>query len=198
MIVDLDEYFHPVLSIADAVIGMEGNGPTAGTPRKMGCILASRSPHALDMVAARMIGFDRSELPILEAAYRRGLVPDNVEEIELKGSLEGLTLDDFERVVERRSLEFQSDGGNFLKRAVGKFIAAALRTKPVVKRNMCVGCGVCAGICPAKAITIDKNRKAVIKRRSCIRCFCCQEFCPKSAIKVHRTFIASLFHSKKK
>jgi len=52
MIVDLDEYFHPVLSIADAVIGMEGNGPTAGTPRRLGCLLASRSPHALDMVAA--------------------------------------------------------------------------------------------------------------------------------------------------
>jgi len=32
MIVDLDEYFHPEISIADAVVGMEGNGPTAGTP----------------------------------------------------------------------------------------------------------------------------------------------------------------------
>ena len=48
MIVDLDEYFHPVLSIADAVVGMEGNGPTAGTPCKMGFLLASRSPHTLE------------------------------------------------------------------------------------------------------------------------------------------------------
>ena len=198
MIVDLDEYFHPVLSIADAVIGMEGNGPTAGTPRKMGCILASRSPHTLDMVAAKLIGFEREELPILEAAHRRGLVPDSVQDIKLVGSLEGLALDDFERVVERRSLEFKSDGGTFLGRAVGKFIAAALRTRPVVKKNLCVGCGICAGICPAKTISINKNRKAVISRGDCIRCFCCQEFCPKSAIKVHRTVIASLFHSKKK
>ena len=40
MICDLDEYFHPVLSISDGVIGMEGNGPTAGTPRAIGCLLA--------------------------------------------------------------------------------------------------------------------------------------------------------------
>ena len=198
MIVDLDEYFHPILSIADAVVGMEGNGPTAGTPRAMGCILASHSPHTLDMVAARIIGFERQELPILEAAHRRGLVPDTVDEVKLVGSLDGLTLDDFERVVERRSLEFQSDGGSLIKRSVGKLIALILRTKPVVKKDMCVGCGVCRGICPAKAITINKNKKAVITRKQCIRCFCCQEFCPKSAIKVHRTFIASVFHSNKK
>ena len=35
MIVDLDEYFRPYICIADAFVGMEGNGPTAGTPRKM-------------------------------------------------------------------------------------------------------------------------------------------------------------------
>ncbi|MBQ5820094.1 MAG: DUF362 domain-containing protein, partial [Clostridia bacterium] len=31
MIVDLDEYFAPRLSITDGIVGMEGNGPTAGT-----------------------------------------------------------------------------------------------------------------------------------------------------------------------
>ena len=35
MIVDLDEYFKPRLSIIDGVVGMEGNGPTAGTPKKI-------------------------------------------------------------------------------------------------------------------------------------------------------------------
>ena len=33
MLVDLNDYFRPRLSIADAIVGMEGNGPTAGTPR---------------------------------------------------------------------------------------------------------------------------------------------------------------------
>ena len=197
MIVDLDEYFHPVLSIADAVVGMEGNGPTAGTPCKMGFILASRSPHTLDMVAADMLGFKKEELPILEAAYRRGLVPESVEGVNIIGSADGLRVTSFERVVERRSLEFSGNGKNPIKKLFGKLAGMVLRTRPVLKTDLCVGCGVCEGICPAKAITI-KNKKAKIDRKKCIRCFCCQEFCPKSALKVKRTFIAELFHREKK
>lgn len=197
MIVDLDEYFHPVISIADAVVGMEGNGPTAGVPKKMGFLLASRSPHTLDMVAAHLIGFKKEELPILEAAYRRGLVPPTVEGVNIIGSADGFLISDFERVVERRSLEFSGDGKNPVKRLFGRFAGAILRTRPVLKPRLCVGCGVCAGICPAKAIVI-KNKKAKIDRKKCIRCFCCQEFCPKSALKVKRTPIAELFHREKK
>ena len=197
MLLDLDEYFHPTISIADAVVGMEGNGPTAGTPREMGCIIASRSPHTLDTVAAEILGFERSELPILDAAYRRGIAPESFAEVKLFGSVDALRLLDFERVVERRSLEFSGDGKSGIKRLFGSIAGAILRTRPKVKRNMCVGCGVCADICPAKTIVI-KNKKAVINKGGCIRCFCCQEFCPKSAIKVHRTPLAKLFHSEKR
>ena len=45
MLVDLYEYSRPSLCICDAVIGMEGNGPTQGTPRKIGCLLAARNGH---------------------------------------------------------------------------------------------------------------------------------------------------------
>ena len=194
MILDLDEYFHPEISIADAVVGMEGNGPTAGTPKKMGVILASHSPHTLDLAASKIIGFDRCELPILEAAYGRGLIPACAEELNLLGNLDALLVPDFIRVVERRSLEFSGDGKNKIKVFFSKIAARLLRTKPKLVKSECVGCGVCANICPAKAIVINKNKKAVINRKTCIRCFCCQEFCPKSAMKVGRTFVAEIFH----
>ena len=197
MIVDLDEYFHPVLSIADAVVGMEGNGPTAGTPRKMGALLASRSPHNLDMAAARLLGFEREELPILNAAYLRGMTPGGFDGLTVYGDVDSLRVPDFERVVERRSLEFSGDGKNPVKRLFGKIAGAVLKTKPKLDPASCVGCGICKNICPASAIVI-KNKKAVIDRKACIRCFCCQEFCPKSAMKVHRTVLASLFHREKK
>ena len=196
MIVDLDEYFHPVLSIADAVIGMEGNGPTAGTPRKLGCLLASHSPHALDLVAAKIIGLTPADVPTLSAAINRGMIPESVEKINLIGSISELILSDFEHVVERRSLQFAGDGSKASKRLYSKLVGRILRTRPHLKKDMCVGCGVCRDICPAKAIVI-KNKKAKIDRKACIRCFCCQEFCPKSAIKVERTVIARMFHREK-
>jgi len=40
MLIDLNEYFHPVYCICDAVEAMEGNGPTAGTPRHIGALIA--------------------------------------------------------------------------------------------------------------------------------------------------------------
>lgn len=197
MIVDLDEYFHPILSIADAVVGMEGNGPTAGTPCKMGALLASRSPHNLDMVAAKILGFEREELPILNAAYLRGMTPEKFEDVTVFGEVEPLIVPDFERVVERRSLEFSGNGNNPLKRLFGKIAGAILKTRPKLDKQKCIGCGVCKNICPAKAIVI-KDKKAQIDRKNCIRCFCCQEFCPKSAMKVHRTPLAALFHHESK
>lgn len=195
MLVDLDEYFHPVLSIADAVVGMEGNGPTAGTPKKMGFLLASRSPHTLDMVAARLIGFEPFEIPTLAAAHRRGMLPDSIDEVVVFGNLEAALVTDFERVVERRSLGFWGDSANPVKNFFGKIAAAILQTRPALNKSMCVGCGICKNICPAKAIVIVKGR-AKIDRKKCIRCFCCQEFCPKSAMKVKRTMLASLINGK--
>ncbi len=196
MLIDLNEYFHPTLSISDAVIGMEGNGPTAGTPKKLGFLLASHSPHNLDLLASHILGFDVEELPLLKAAKLRGMIPDSFEELTIYGSLDKISVTDFERVCERRSIEFSKNGGK-IKRFFGRISESILKTRPILKSELCIGCGVCRDICPAKAIVIE-NKKAKINRKDCIRCFCCQEFCPKSAMKVDRTLIAKLFHSEKK
>ncbi|NIQ10345.1 MAG: DUF362 domain-containing protein, partial [Gammaproteobacteria bacterium] len=51
MLLELAERFIPALSIMDAVVGMEGNGPGNGDPVQLGALLASASPLALDTVA---------------------------------------------------------------------------------------------------------------------------------------------------
>ena len=48
VLVDLYEYSKSRLCICDAVVGMEGNGPTQGTPREIGCLIASRNGHMID------------------------------------------------------------------------------------------------------------------------------------------------------
>ncbi|MDD4189571.1 MAG: 4Fe-4S binding protein, partial [Eubacteriales bacterium] len=67
--------------------------------------------------------------------------------------------------------------------------ASALRSRPGVEADMCIGCGKCFEVCPAKAITMN-NCLPKIDRNKCIRCYCCQELCPVGAMKLQRPFIA--------
>jgi uncharacterized protein (DUF362 family)/Pyruvate/2-oxoacid:ferredoxin oxidoreductase delta subunit len=188
MIVDLDEYFADKikLCIADAIVGMEGNGPTAGTPREIGAILASKCPHKLDLVCAKIIGLDPDTIPTLGAARERELIPCSVDDLCVFGDVDALVIPDYNNVAVRHSLLFDNKSKLF-----GRIARSALEAKPTVKGNECKSCEKCKQICPAQAITM-KNGKPVIDRKKCIKCFCCQEFCPFGAMKVHRSLIAKI------
>jgi uncharacterized protein (DUF362 family) len=56
MLVDIASYLKPRLHVLDAVIAMEGNGPRSGDPRKVGAILISTDPVAVDAAAAWLVG----------------------------------------------------------------------------------------------------------------------------------------------
>ena len=191
MIVDLNCYFKPVLNIVDAVVGMEGNGPTAGTPRKIGSLAASANPYALDVLCAHLIGIEPVQVPTLQAAINRGLVPSDISQIEILGEYKEYVVNDYRLVTGQRSLQFKKESNNIFGKATAAFLETVLSSKPRVKAEECIGCRECEKICPAKAITMA-DKKPVIDRKKCIRCFCCQEFCPKGAMKVHRTWIAKL------
>lgn len=190
MLVDLNEYFKPRLAICDAVVGMEGNGPTAGTPRQIGAIIASKSTYYADVVGAELIGMNIDGLPTLQAAYERGFAPASSKNLRVYGDIRALTVDDF-KAPPVRGLSFMRKGN------VLHFISkAALEHKPTLKKRFCVGCGKCARICPAKAIEM-KNKKPHINREKCIRCFCCQEFCPRAAMVAHRPLAAKVLNKLK-
>lgn len=195
MIVDLDEYFKPVLSIVDAVVGMEGNGPTMGSPRQIGCVIASKSPHKADLVCAHVLGIEAQRLPILTSAIKRKLCPEKMSMLDIYGDPDEFYISDYENIAHRKSIVF--DGEGFFRKTAFRIIQWAVRSRPSLKKKECVGCCVCENICPAKAIKMEKG-KAKIARKDCISCFCCQEFCPKGAMKVKRPFIAKLLDKKTK
>ena len=187
MLIDLNEFFRPKLYLVDAVQTMEGNGPTAGTPKYMGALLAGTNPHKIDLLCAKLIGLEAKNVPTLRAAQERGLTPASAEELEVSGNAEEFVCKDFVTVQKGTGTDFGAQKGKLL----GAAAKTVLRARPKLKRSRCVGCGVCRDTCPAHAIVIEKG-KAKIDRRACIRCFCCQEFCPKGAMRVHRTWVARI------
>ncbi len=196
MLVDINDFLASKLKLClvDAVDGMEGNGPTKGTPRHIGLLLGSVSPHTADLICAHLIGLAEDAVPTLMAARERGYLPESLAAVDLRPVGQGDTVPapedyvvaDFEHVAVRHGLLFDSRG-----KLVSKLLNGLLSSRPQLKKKECVGCSKCARICPAKAITM-KGGKAQIDRSLCIRCFCCQEFCPTGAMKVHRTPIARM------
>ena len=193
MIVDLNLYFKPRLFLVDAVEAMEGNGPTAGTPRHMGALLAGTDCHKVDLVCAKLIGLDPMAVPTLRAAADFGLISESADEVAVSGDLEEFALADFQRIERKRSLQFESILPGKAGKVFSKIAQKALRSSPRLHKSECVGCGLCKNVCPAKAIEIIE-KKARIDKSKCIRCFCCQEFCPKGAMKVHRPLPARILN----
>ncbi|GAI64045.1 unnamed protein product, partial [marine sediment metagenome] len=59
----------------DAVVAMEGEGPSAGDPIWLGTVLVSPDCVSLDVVASQMTGFKPQEILTSVDAMERGLGP---------------------------------------------------------------------------------------------------------------------------
>ena len=180
MLLDICACVKPCFAILDAVVGMEGEGPSGGRPREIGALIGGVNPHAVDAVGARLIGLNPKQVTTLEAAMRRGMLP----EIELTGdAIEPLILRDFDIPMGLRR-------GSWVR--LMNRLPQALRPRPVFTHRKCDGCGTCARACPAKAIAMDEKRRPHVDVKKCIRCYCCQELCPKNDVDVKRNPIFAL------
>jgi uncharacterized protein (DUF362 family) len=84
-ILDMVKACTPGLVVIDASTSMEGDGPSDGELVKTDLIIAGTNPLATDMVAAHIMGFDKSEVPTFTSAIESGMRPSSLEEIEVRG-----------------------------------------------------------------------------------------------------------------
>ncbi|MCP4455107.1 MAG: DUF362 domain-containing protein, partial [Planctomycetes bacterium] len=71
-IADMSGVLRPHLSILDGSVGMEGLGPSAGTPKELGVVVVSADPFAADSVACELMGTSAAQTPHLAIGARRG------------------------------------------------------------------------------------------------------------------------------
>lgn len=183
MLLDLALYIKPCISVIDAVYGLEGQGPSAGEPRKVGAVIASKSPTHADMVGIALMGVEPLDICTIARAKERGLILGRLEEdAEIVGDdIDELIVHDFKQAVRGSIKLFNGRVPKIIEKPLERLFSA----KPVVKKNICIGCGVCRDSCPPQAIVMEKG-KPVIDRDKCIKCYCCHELCPKKAITVKR------------
>lgn len=185
MLLDVYLAVKPHLSIMDAVVAMEGDGPAGGTPRFVGTLMASTDAVAMDFVASAAIGIEPLDVYTNLAARDRGLL-SGMDDIEIVGAqLADIRVDDFNLAT-----------GDMADRVPARFLEffkELATSKPYLATGeACTGCDTCKQSCPSNAIDLSTG-KPRFDYSACIRCYCCEELCPELAVKRKNHWIVRPF-----
>jgi uncharacterized protein (DUF362 family) len=185
LLLELCEFLAPQLTIVDAVIGMEGEGPGSGDPVKIGALLAGNIPQAIDTVATSLLNMHPRQVWTQQQAINTNRPWTDLSTITVLGdTLDQLRLKNF-RPAKMTDVNFGLKGG--LKR----YLKHSLTARPSVDRKLCKLCNACVSHCPPEAMKIEKQKLQIDYDR-CIRCFCCQELCPYGALPTKQGILLML------
>ena len=181
-LVDLFSRIKPAITIVDAVVAMEGNGPSNGKLRDVKKLIASTDTVSVDAVCSKMIGVDPLGIDTTRFAHEAGLGEGRLENIEITGGpLE--ILKDFQ--MPGQSSAIMKKVPKFLLNFLKKLIES-IKQRPKINRKKCVKCMMCVNSCPAKAIN---GATFKIDPDACIMCFCCRELCRYGAVEMKGNFL---------
>jgi uncharacterized protein (DUF362 family)/NAD-dependent dihydropyrimidine dehydrogenase PreA subunit len=182
MLLDLANFVRPALTVMDAVVGMDGDGPSAGQPFPIGAILAAPDPVALDVAALGLVGRKPASVPTVTGAVARGWTTGRTDDLEILGEdLAAMVVSGFRLPPGGRS---EMDYVPHVLRPIGTRI---LVPSPSVNAR-CTGCGLCIESCPVRTIS-RVDARARIALSNCIRCYCCHEVCPEGAITLRQPWL---------
>jgi len=178
------------LTIADGVLAIEGNGPSAGDPRLLGLVAASTDVVALDRVFAEVLGFPVEALPMMMDSRGAGEAGAFLSNVEVRGeSIDSARVD---RWKPARQMEAHDI---FIPKPIAGPLRHQISTRPLFDDPLCTRCGICADHCAAGALLLrargrrdpgpnHSDEAMALDLDECIRCYCCQEVCPEGAIRV--------------
>ena len=180
LLLDIYSLVRPRISLLDAVVGMEGNGPGSGDPVELGFVAAATDALALDAAVARQLGVP--DLPVLTRARERGMLP----EFETIGDSPEV------RAIRRPDPpKPELAWGVWFPVKLREFLRRRMAARPVLDAAKCIGCGLCAQKCPPRTLKMRSGRPK-FDYPGCIRCYCCQEYCPQGAIRSDRPWLMRL------
>lgn len=166
----------PVLAVADGVVAMEGNGPSAGTPVTLGFLAASRDPVALDTVLCRVLGLDARSVLHLKETGRAGFGETEAARIDVGG--------DARDVLAPRSYRLPGTvPTQMIPRWATDLVKPLVWHRPIFTER-CVSCGKCVEACPVQALRMVRRGRPILTPAACIACCCCHEICPARAIEM--------------
>ena len=182
LLLDIYTLAKPQLNIVDAIIGMDGNGPSAGDPKPIGMIMAGEDGVAIDCLAAHLLGMDPMKVPTNLLARKFNLGETHLKNIEMLG----------DAIEVRKDFKWPPTWAySFIPSFLAKHLAKLFWIRPAIDPAKCVNCGACVESCPTSAIS-SSEPTPVFNYKLCINCLCCQEICPQHAVYRQRSLIAKL------
>lgn len=184
VLVDIFSAVRPTLSIVDAIVAMEGDGPSSGNPRHMGLVAASEDAVALDAVLAATVGLNPERVYTTLFAEERGLGMGKLSRIEVTGErLQDVRVADF-ALPSNRKMELIP---RFVYDSVSRYIWQLPRIEDVA----CTQCHACVESCPTGAmVSATDHSTPTVVEQLCINCWCCHEICPSRAIGIQKSWLA--------
>jgi uncharacterized protein (DUF362 family)/ferredoxin len=179
IVVEMYRLRPPDLVIMDAIVAMEGYGPSSPEMRTVNKVLASDDGVALDTVQAKIIGFDVEEVPYLKLARELGLGETDLAAIDIVGEAE--TIQEYHR-PDPPELTYSYRAGIGTGRTSIDFFRSRVCQRPTIAADACLeGCTACVDVCPTGALTQDADGFS-LDVFGCNLCSACMEVCEAGAL----------------
>ncbi len=171
--------FPKILTIMDAVIAMEGKGPRAGKPRKIGLMIAGFNPAAVDIVGYTLMNGNPTNLDAITSLAKRTELPVDINQLDIIGidNINNFIIKDFKKPKISLLKKDRIREGTLISKLSEKLMKISIK----INRKRCILCEECVRHCPAEAL-VKKNDRIFVDHDKCIECFCCGESCPNNAI----------------